>query len=107
MHSTSAESTHDHQEQINMVFANNIYPLTVYKIAQAQKDNEVLKKLSTHDKYSTQLVEGTQFLCKDGKTVIPTVLFTAEQLPGITTTCSILDTPVLKRRYMQQCIGKI
>jgi hypothetical protein len=51
-----------------------IYPLTVKEIAQAQEDHAVLKKLCTHDKYSTQLVEDTQILCKDGKMVIPTVL---------------------------------
>ena len=50
---------HSHQHQVTMVFANCsnkdvIYPLTVNKIAQAQKDNAVLKKLSKIDKYSTQ-----------------------------------------------------
>ena len=63
----------------NMVFANRskedvIYPLTLKEIAQAQKHDAVLKKLSKTDKYSTQLVENTQVLCKDGKTVIPKVL---------------------------------
>ena len=62
-----------------MVFANRskedvIYPLIVKEIAQAQKDDPVLKKLSKIDKYSTQLVEDTQVLCKDGKVVIPKVL---------------------------------
>jgi hypothetical protein len=50
------------------------YTLTVKEIAQAQKDNMVLMKLHEHDKYSTQLVEDTQVLCKDGKMVIHTVL---------------------------------
>ena len=49
-------------------------PITVWEIAQAQKDDAVLMKLSTCDKYSTQLIEDTQVLCKDGKMVIPTVL---------------------------------
>ena len=67
------------QKQINVVFANRskedvIYPLTVKEITQAQKDDAVLKKLSKTDKYSTQLVEDTQVLCKDGKMVIPKVL---------------------------------
>ena len=49
---------------MNRAFANRseedvIYPLTVKEIAQAQKDNAVLKKLSKTDKYSTQLVEDT------------------------------------------------
>ncbi len=51
-----------------------IYPLTGKEIAQAQKDNLVLKKLSKTDKYSTQLVENTQVLCKDDKVVIPKIL---------------------------------
>jgi hypothetical protein len=62
-----------------MVFANCseenvIYPLTVKEIALAQEDDSVLKKLSKTDMYSTQLVEDTQVLCKDGKMVIPKVL---------------------------------
>jgi hypothetical protein len=48
--------------------------LTVQDIAQAQKDNEVLKRLSKHDKYYTQSVGVTQLFCKDGKRVIPTFL---------------------------------
>ncbi len=70
------ENTHTHQHQINMVFDNRskedvIYPLTVDEITQAPKDDAVLKKLSKTDKYSTQLVEDTQVLCKNGKMVIP------------------------------------
>jgi hypothetical protein len=62
-----------------MVFANCsdedvIYPLTVKEIAQVQKDNAVLKKLSKTDEYSPHLVEDTQVLCKDDKMVIPKVL---------------------------------
>ena len=49
-----------------------IYPLTVKEIVQAQKDGKVLKKVQKN-KYSIQLVEDTQLLCKDGKMVIPTV----------------------------------
>jgi hypothetical protein len=64
---------------MNIVFTNRseedvIYPLTVKEITQAQEDDSVLKKLSKIDKYSTQLVEDTQVLCKDGKMVIPKVL---------------------------------
>ena len=62
-----------------MVFANRrkedvIYPLSVKEIAQAQKDDTVLKKQNKTDKYSTQLVKDTQVLCKDGKIMIPKVL---------------------------------
>ena len=51
-----------------------IYPLTIKEIVLAQEDDLVLKKLSKTDKYSTQLVEDTQVLCKDGNVVIPKVL---------------------------------
>eukprot|EP00804_Cyclotella_cryptica_P003901 CCRYP_015772-RA/>CCRYP_015772-RA protein AED:0.38 eAED:0.38 QI:0/0/0/1/0/0/3/0/296 len=66
-------------ESINLVFANRsdedvIYPLTVKEIVQAQTTDATLQKLSRHDKYSTQLVEDTHLLCKDGKMVIPKAL---------------------------------
>jgi len=81
MHATSAKNTYNQQEQLNMVFANHgkedaIYPLTAKEIIQAQKNNASLKKLKKHDKYSTQLAEDTQVLCKDAKLVIPKVLQT-------------------------------
>ena len=62
-----------------MVFANHgkedvIYPITVKKIAQAQEDDTVLKKLSKTAKYSTQFVEDTQVFCKDDMIVTPKVL---------------------------------
>ena len=64
---------------MNMVFANCckgdlIDPLTVKEITLAQEDNFVLKKLSKTEKYSTQLVEDTPVLYKDGKMVIDEVL---------------------------------
>jgi hypothetical protein len=79
-----------------MVFANHsredvTFPITVKKIAQAQKDDIVLKKLQKHDKCSTHLVEDTQLLCPQ--------FFRTKQLAVITTTCSILNTAVLKRHY--------
>ena len=77
MQEESVEDTFEHREQMNMVFANLseedvIYPLTVREIAQAQKLDASLKKLN--DQYSTQLVEDTEVLCKDGKMVIPAAL---------------------------------
>jgi inosine/xanthosine triphosphate pyrophosphatase family protein len=59
-----------------MVFTSHsnkdvIYPLTVKEITQAQKDNAVLKYQHKHAKHSTQFVEDTQLLCKDGKMAIP------------------------------------
>ena len=64
---------------MNMVFSkcskeDVIYPLIVKEIALAQANDFFLKKLSKTDKYSTQLVENTQVLCKDGEMVIPNVL---------------------------------
>lgn len=71
-HGTSAERNYIHQGQINMVFANHmiedaIYEFAVKEIAKGQKKDAALKKLSMHDKYSTQLVEDTQILCKGCK----------------------------------------
>ena len=62
--------TSTHQEEMNLVFANcskeNLtYPLTVQEIAQAQKLDASLEKLK--DECSTQLVENTEVLYKDGK----------------------------------------
>jgi hypothetical protein len=79
MHAPTEESTHTHQQQMTMAFAHHseedvIYPLTEKDIAQAQKDNAVLKKQSKTDKYCTQLVVDTSVLCKDGKMVVPKVL---------------------------------
>ena len=51
-----------------------IYPLPVNEIAQTQAQDATLMKLQEHDKYSTQLVEDTQLLSKDGRMVIPKVL---------------------------------
>ena len=64
---------------MNMVFVNHceedvIYPLTVKKVALAQEDDIVLKKLRKTKMYSTQLVEDIPVLCKNGKMVIPKVL---------------------------------
>ncbi len=79
IHAPSEESTITHQHQINMVFTNCseeyvIYPLIVKEIALAHERDFALKKLSKTDKYSIQLVEDTQVICKDGKMVIPKVL---------------------------------
>jgi hypothetical protein len=79
MHAPTEESSHTNEHQINLVFANCseedvIYHLTVKEITQAQENNAVLKILTKTYKYSTQLVEDTQVLCKDSKMVIPKVL---------------------------------
>ena len=76
MHVDSVNNTSDHQEQINLVFANGndedaIYPLVVKKFAQAQINDKSLEKLQKHDKYTNPLIEDTQLLCKDSRMVIP------------------------------------
>jgi hypothetical protein len=73
MRDESVEDTSAHQE-MNLVFTNFneadvIYPLTIQEIAQGQKLDASLKTLN--DQYSTQVVENTEVLCKDGKMVIP------------------------------------
>ena len=59
-HNTTQEEsvthTSTHQDQMNLVFTNHskedaIYPLTVQKVAQAQRLDSSLEKLE--DKYST------------------------------------------------------
>jgi hypothetical protein len=77
MQQESVENTSAHQEQMNLVFANRsdedmIYPLTVREISHAQKLDASLKKQT--NKYSSQLVDNTEVLCKDGKMVIPVAL---------------------------------
>jgi hypothetical protein len=67
------------KESMNQVFANrneedSIYPLTTREIAEAQQEDESLQEQG----YSTQLVENTKVLCKDGKMVIPTVSNTVQ-----------------------------
>ena len=58
------------------VFANcsdeeEIYPLTVKEIAEAQKKDKAMKQLKISEKYKILLIENLQVLCKDGKLVIP------------------------------------
>eukprot|EP00804_Cyclotella_cryptica_P008310 CCRYP_016501-RA/>CCRYP_016501-RA protein AED:0.22 eAED:0.21 QI:0/0/0/1/0/0/2/0/361 len=74
MQEVSAIDTSAYQEEMNLVFANRskedvYYTLTVREIAEAQKLDTSLKTLK--DQHSTQLVESTQLLGKDGKMVIP------------------------------------
>ena len=93
-HIGSDENTYNHQEQIYLVFENCnndnvIYPLTVREITQAQKHDANLKKLIVHDKYSSQLVEDREVLCKDGKIVIPTAL----QNNAVSSYCHYLQHP--------------
>jgi hypothetical protein len=77
MQEESVQNTSADQDQMNLVFVNCreedvIYPLTVREIAKAQKLDASSKKLT--DQYSTELVENTEVLCKDGKMFIPAAL---------------------------------
>jgi hypothetical protein len=72
---TTAESP-DYKDSLNFVFANtqeeeNIYPLTIGKIAEAQSEDADRTRLVKADKYKKQLVEDIEVYCKDGKLVIP------------------------------------
>ena len=62
-----------HEQPLSVVFANRseedeIFPLTVKEIAEAQKADRTLQK---QEKYKSILIENTYVLCKDGKLVIP------------------------------------
>ena len=107
-HKESVINTAAHQEQMILVFANHskedvISPLTAQEIIQAQQFDASLKKLK--DKYSTQLVENTQILCKGGKKSSHQ-LFNTLQLVGTTTIYSTLDAQDLKKQFGLQCTGK-
>ena len=76
---TTAEDVNSHEEKMNFVFANSsednaIYPLTVPEIADVQNDDATIKKLSTSDNFSYELIDNVKILCKDGKLVIPNKL---------------------------------
>ena len=67
------------QESMNLVFAkqddeDDVYPFTTREIAEAQRHDIELNTRTDKYGYTTQLVENTKVLCKDGKMVIPTSL---------------------------------
>ena len=74
LHYACSHRREHHNSPTHLSKEDVIYPLTVKEIAQAQENDSVLKKLSKTDKYSTELVEDTRVLCKDGKMVTPKVL---------------------------------
>eukprot|EP00804_Cyclotella_cryptica_P027243 CCRYP_014358-RA/>CCRYP_014358-RA protein AED:0.29 eAED:0.29 QI:0/-1/0/1/-1/1/1/0/109 len=109
MQEESAIETSAYQEEMNLAFANRskedvIYPLTVREIAEAQKLDASLKTLK--DQYSTQLVESTHLLCKDGKMIIPKDL-QHRAVIGTTTIYSTLDTLDSKKPFVLRCTGKV
>jgi hypothetical protein len=65
-----------------------------------------MKKLYKHEKYSTQLVEDTEVLYKEGKSSSP-LLFRTMQSVGTTTICSTLYIQDSKKHFMPCFIGKV
>ncbi len=66
---TTAQQPTIHQDSMNLVFANRskeevIYPLTVNEITEAQLSDPSIQKLASDKRYTMQLVENTQVLCK-------------------------------------------
>ncbi len=64
---------------MNSEFSNRsiedvIYPLTVNEIAEAQLSDPSIQKLASDMKYTMQLVENSQVLCKGTAMVLPTAL---------------------------------
>ncbi len=61
---------------MNQVFANRseeeeIYPLTVKEIAEAQKLDKHFKATVLKEKYGNTLIKNTSVFCKNGELVIP------------------------------------
>jgi hypothetical protein len=73
---THDNSTTKHNYSMNNVFANRsneeeIYPLTIKEIAEAQKLDRHFKATALKEKYESTLVENIVVFCKNGKPVIP------------------------------------
>ena len=75
-HAEKNTSSSNYIDLMNFVFEKCseetvIYPLTVRAVAGAQTKDKMLHKLTLLEKYKSQLIEGIQVLCQDGKLVIP------------------------------------
>ena len=73
---THNNSTNKHNYSMNSVFANRseeeeIFPLTVKEIAEAQGLDKLFKATAIKEKYDKTLIENTPVFCKNGKLVIP------------------------------------
>jgi hypothetical protein len=73
---THDNSTDKHNFSMNQVFANHskeeeIYPLTVKEIAEAQKLDRHFKATALKVKYESTLIKNTLVFLKNGKLVIP------------------------------------
>ena len=82
---TNLDSYTDKHDDWNLVFAHQeeeeeVYPLTLPEIADAQHKDEELKAyfkknaIMPHKDMVIQLIEDTKVLCKNGKVMIPTSL---------------------------------
>ena len=76
---TTSQQPAIHHNSMNLVFANCseedvIYPLTVQEIADAQEHDPHIQQFKCDEKFTTQLVENTQILCRDTAMVLPTTL---------------------------------
>jgi hypothetical protein len=68
--------TDKHNYSINNVFANcskeeEIYPLTVKEIAQAQRLDRHFKAIVLKEKYEKSLIENTPVFCNKERLIIP------------------------------------
>ena len=73
---THNNSTNKHNYSMNSVFANRseeeeIFPLTVKEIAEAQGLDKLFKATAIKERYDKTLIENTPVFCKNGKLVIP------------------------------------
>ena len=105
--SDNLDSYTDKHDDWNHVFAHHeeeeeIYPLTLPEIANAQRKDRELKvyfkknAIMPHKDMVIQLIEDTKVLCKNGKVTIPTSV--NGQLSGITITSNTLGNHVWKRQ---------
>ena len=73
---THTNSTNKHNYSMNSVFANpskeeEIFPITVKEIAEAQKLDRHFKMTALKEKYEKTLIKNTPVFCKNGKLVTP------------------------------------
>ncbi len=106
---THNNSTDKHNYSMNNVFANHskeeeIYPLTVKEIAEAQRLDRHFKATMLKEKYEKTLIKNTPVFCKNGKLVIPG-LSSTKQLVGTTIIYNILEIHILKKHSKLLCTG--
>ena len=75
---THRNSTNKYNYSLNSVFANHseeeeIFPLTVKEIAEAQRLDKLFKAAALKEKYDKTLIKNTSVFCKNGETSNPSV----------------------------------